>query len=77
MGAWMLVVPATARLQPAVLLPSLRRFAMIQLPVQAVAVVLLLLDRSAPVPQLAMVSGAMMVALVALLAAPLLRRPPR
>lgn len=77
MGAWMLVVPASARLQPAVLLPTLRRFALIQLPVQAVAVVLLVVDRSTPLPQLAMVSGAMMVGLVALLAAPLLRRPPR
>jgi hypothetical protein len=77
LGAWMLVVPAVSRLQPAVLLPTARRFALLQLPVQAAAVVLLLLDRSTPLPQLAMVSGAMMVALVAVLAAPLLRRPPR
>ncbi|WP_295117758.1 hypothetical protein [uncultured Leifsonia sp.] len=74
LAAWMLVVPSTARLQPAVLLPSLRRFALIQLPVQAAAVVLLLTARPAA-PWLALVSGGAIVGLVILLASLLLARP--
>ena len=77
LAAWMLVVPAAAPLQPAVLLPGLRRFALVQLPVQAAAAGLLLMDRSSTMPPLAMVSGVAMVALVGVLLAPLLRRPPR
>lgn len=74
LAAWMLVLPSSARLQPRVLLPSLRRFALIQLPVQAAAVVLLLTARPAA-PWLALVSGAAIVGLVVLLASLLLARP--
>jgi hypothetical protein len=75
LAAWMLVLPPSARLQPAVLLPSLRRLVLIQLPVQSAAVVLLLVARPAMAPWLALVSGAAIVGLVALLAALLLARP--
>ncbi|MBN9632346.1 MAG: hypothetical protein J0I18_17365 [Actinobacteria bacterium] len=75
LASWMLVLPPAARFQPAVLLPSLRRFIVIQLPVQAGAVVLLLVARPAVAPWLAMVSGAAIVGLVVLLAAMLLARP--
>ena len=64
LAAWMLVLPAGARLQPAVLLPSLRRLIAIQLPVQAAAIVLLLVARPSLAPWLAMVSGAAIVGLV-------------
>lgn len=75
-GAWMLVVPPAARLQPRVLLASLRRFVLIQVPVQAAAVVLLL-TRGAGVPVLAVASGAALLALVAVMLPALLRRVPR
>jgi hypothetical protein len=75
LAAWMLVVPAGARLQPAVLLPSLRRLLVIQAPVQAAAIALLLVARASAAPWLAVVSGAAIVGLVALLAALLLTRP--
>ncbi|MFE4952004.1 hypothetical protein ACFQ9V_18020 [Leifsonia sp. NPDC056665] len=75
LAAWMLVLPATAKVQPAVLLPSLRRVILIQVPVQAVAMVLLLVARPASAPWLAVVSGGAIVGLVVLLAALLLARP--
>lgn len=75
LAAWMLVLPATAKVQPAVLLPSLRRVILIQFPVQAVAIVLLLVARPASAPWLAVVSGGAIVGLVVLLAALLLARP--
>jgi hypothetical protein len=74
-ASWMLVVPAGARLQPAVLLRSLRRYVLIQVPVQAVAVVVLATSHGA-VPALAAVSGLAMIAIVAVFVPPLLRRPP-
>ena len=76
-AGWMLVVPSAARLQPAVLLPSLRRFVLIQVPAQAAAVALLLSARGASSPVLAVLSGLALVALVGLLLPALLRRPPR
>lgn len=76
-SGWMLVVPSAARLQPAVLLPSLRRFVLIQVPAQAAAVALLLAARGASSPLLAVLSGLALVAVVALLLPALLRRPPR
>ncbi|CAM5316458.1 hypothetical protein [Leifsonia shinshuensis] len=75
LASWMLVLPAGARLQPAALLPSLRRVVLIQLPVQAAATVLLLVARPAAAPWLAIVSGGAIVGLVALLATLLLARP--
>lgn len=75
LAAWMLVLPAAARLQPAVLLPSVRRLILIQVPVQAAAIVLLLVARPSAAPWLALASGAAIVGLVALLAAVLLARP--
>lgn len=75
LAAWMLVLPPAARFQPVVLLNSLRRFVLIQLPVQAAAVVLLLMARPAAAPWLALVSGAAIVGLVVLLARILLTRP--
>ncbi len=75
LAAWMLVLAPSARFQPAVLLPSLRRLVLIQLPVQAAATVLLLVARPAAAPWLALVSGAAIVGLVVLLAALLLSRP--
>ncbi|KQR54575.1 hypothetical protein ASF88_07330 [Leifsonia sp. Leaf336] len=75
LAAWMLVLPPSARFQPAVLLPSLRRFVLIQLPVQVAAVVLLLVARPAAAPWLALVSGVAIIGLVGLLAALLLARP--
>ncbi|WP_426624178.1 hypothetical protein ACPPVW_16640 [Leifsonia sp. McL0607] len=75
LAAWMLVLAPSARLQPAVLLPSLRRLVFIQLPVQTAAIVLLLVARPAAAPWLALVSGAAIVGLVVLLAALLLARP--
>ncbi|MDR6970666.1 hypothetical protein [Leifsonia shinshuensis] len=76
-AAWMLVVPAAARLQPAVLLPSLRRFVLVQLPVQAAAVLLLLPGARASVPALAILSGIALAGLVGMFVPPLLRRPRR
>lgn len=75
LAAWMLVVPASARLQPAVLLPSVRRLVAIQLPVQAAAVVLLVVARPGALPWLAAVSGAAIVGLALLLGSLLLVRP--
>jgi hypothetical protein len=75
-GSWMLVVPAAARLQPAVLLPSLRRFVLVQVPAQAVAAALLVAAPRAALPVLAAVSGVALLVLVVLLLPPLLRRPP-
>ncbi|MFE4469176.1 hypothetical protein ACFRFH_10195 [Leifsonia sp. NPDC056824] len=75
LAAWMLVLPATARVKPTVLLPSLRRLILIQVPVQAVAIVLLLVGRPSAAPWLAVVSGGAIVGLVVLLAALLLARP--
>ncbi|GAA2064395.1 hypothetical protein [Leifsonia soli] len=84
LAGWMLALPAAARLQPTVLLPSLRRFAIVQAPVQLAAVVLLLLRGGAgggaagpDVPVLAVVSGLALAALVGLLLPALLRRAPR
>jgi hypothetical protein len=74
-GAWMLVVPVAARLQPAVLLPSLRRFVLVQAPLQLIAVAVLLPAGRVAVPVLAIVSGLALVALVGMLVPPLLRRP--
>ncbi|WP_431221346.1 hypothetical protein [Leifsonia xyli] len=76
-AAWMLTVPPTARLHPTVLLPSLRRLVLIQVPVQAVAVLILLPPSRASLPLLAIVSGAAVLALVGMLIPPLLRRPRR
>ncbi|MGO4593702.1 hypothetical protein AB4Z18_07750 [Leifsonia sp. 2TAF2] len=76
-AAWMLVVPAAARLQPAVLLPSLRRFVLIQVPVQAAAVLLLVFGGGTGEPVLAVVSGLALVALVGMLLPALIRRSPR
>ena len=75
LASWILAVPALARLQPAVLLPSLRRLIAVQVPVQAVAVVLLSIARPPLAPWLAIVSGAAIAGLVVLLAALLLTRP--
>ena len=77
LAAWMLAVPSVARLQPAVLLPSLRRFVLVQVPVQLVAVAILLPTGRAAVPALAIVSGLALAALVGMLVPPLLRRPRR
>ena len=77
-GSWMLVVPATARVQPRALWPSARRFLIIQLPVQAATAGALWLSgasRPSAVPFLAAIAGAAVVALVVVLAAPLVRRP--
>lgn len=76
-ASWMLVIPAAARLQPAVLLPSLRRFVLLQIPVQAVAVAVLLPAGRVAVPALAIVSGLAVLALVGMLVPALLRRPDR
>ena len=76
-AAWMLFVPAAARLQPAVLLPSLRRFVLLQVPVQLVAVVVLLSEGRLSVPVFAAVSGLAVLALVGMLVPALLRRPNR
>ena len=76
-GAWMLVVPAAARLQPAVLLPSLRRFVLIQLPVQLAAAAVLLPAGRISVPAFAVLSGLAVLALVGMLVPALLRRPNR
>ncbi|ANF30854.1 hypothetical protein A0130_03395 [Leifsonia xyli] len=76
-ASWMLVVPAAARLQPAVLLPSLRRFVLLQIPVQVVAVAVLLPTGRVAVPLLAIVSGLAVLALVGMLVPALLRRPNR
>lgn len=75
LASWMLVLPAGARVQPGVLLPSLRRLVLIQVPVQAAAIVLLLVGHPSAAPWLAVVSGGAIVGLVALLAALLLARP--
>lgn len=75
LASWILAVPALARLQPAVLLPSLRRLIAVQVPVQGVAVVLLSIARPPLAPWLAIVSGAAIAGLVVLLAALLLTRP--
>lgn len=81
LAGWMLALPAAARLQPAVLLPSLRRFAIVQVPVQLVAVLLLVVrggsGAASSVPLLAAVSGVALAALVGLLLPALLRRAPR
>ncbi|MGO4534295.1 hypothetical protein [Leifsonia sp. 2MCAF36] len=76
-GAWMLAVPPAARLQPAVLLPSLRRFVAVQVPVQVAAAVILLPSSRASIPALAIVSGLAVAALVGMLVPPLLRGPRR
>lgn len=76
-GSWMLAVPAAARLQPGVLLSSLRRYVLIQVPVQAAAAILLLAGARGPIPVLPVVSGLAIVALAVLLLPSLLRRPPR
>ncbi|WP_348787873.1 hypothetical protein [Leifsonia sp. NPDC080035] len=74
LASWTLVVPPLARLQPAVLLPSLRRLIAIQVPVQLLAVVLLSIARPPLAPWLAIVSGVAIAALVAVLSAVLLVR---
>jgi len=77
LAAWMLAVPARARLEPAVLLPGLRRFGLIQVPVQAVAVAVLALRQPIAGGWPAVASGAAVLALGALLGVLLLRRPQR
>lgn len=77
-ASWMLVVPPLARLQPAVMLPSLRRFLLIQVPAQAVTAGLLALTGAAPGgvgvwP--AVLAGAGIVAVLVVVAPLLLRRP--
>ncbi|GAB3578554.1 hypothetical protein GCM10027406_14930 [Leifsonia lichenia] len=77
-ATWMLVVPPFARLQPAVLLSSLRRFALVQVPVQAATAGLLALTgaaRGAAAIWPAVLAGATVVALVLVAAPVLLRRP--
>ena len=78
LGSWMLVVAPSAKVQPAVLWPSARRFLLIQIPVQLVAVGALALTTAVSggsVLALAAVAGAAVLALVVALAAPLVRRP--
>jgi hypothetical protein len=78
LGSWMLVVAPTARVQPAALWPSARRFLLIEAPVQIVAAGALALTSAfsgASLLGLAVVAGAAVLALVVALAAPLLRRP--
>lgn len=77
LGAWMLVVPARARLQPAVLLPGLRRFVLIQLPIQATSVVLAVIQPPSGDSVAAVVAGLAVLAVVTLLAGMLLRRTRR
>ncbi len=77
LAAWMLAVPARARLEPAVLLPGLRRFIVIQLPVQAVAVAVLSLRHAGGGGLPAIVAGAAVLLLGALVGLLLLRRPRR
>lgn len=74
LAAWMLAVPARARLEPAVLLPGLRRFLLIQVPLQAVAVLVLSLRQPAAGGWPAIVAGVAVLALGALLGMLLLRR---
>ncbi|MFJ8893832.1 hypothetical protein ACIRCZ_04550 [Leifsonia sp. NPDC102414] len=77
-ATWMLVVPPFARLQPAVLLPSLRRFVLIQVPVQAATAGLLALTGAAhgsAVIWPAVLAGVAVAALVLVAAPVLLRRP--
>ncbi|UAJ77901.1 hypothetical protein IT072_11380 [Leifsonia sp. ZF2019] len=73
LAGWMLAVPVRARLQPAVLLPGVRRLIAIQLPVQAVAVVILLLRPEQGVGAMAIVAGAAILAIAVLVAVFLLR----
>jgi hypothetical protein len=78
LGSWMLVIAPTAKVQPAVLWPSARRFLLMQVPVQAVAAGALALTTAVSggsVLGLAVVAGAAVLALVVALAAPLVRRP--
>ncbi|WP_374010472.1 hypothetical protein [Leifsonia sp. LS-T14] len=75
LGSWMLTVPIAARLQPAVLLPSLRRFVLVQVPAQVLAVAILLAAGRASIPALAIVSGLALAGVVAMFVPPLLRRP--
>lgn len=75
LAAWMLVVPARARIQPAVLLPGLWRYVAIQLPVQAAAVVLLAVRQPVPGGGAAIVAGLAVLALATLLTLLVLRRP--
>ncbi len=77
LAAWTLVIPARARFQPAILLPGLRRLVLVQVPVQLAAAGVLALVNGRPpgLPALAVVAGVAVVALVVLLARPLLRRP--
>lgn len=77
LAAWMLAVPARARLEPAVLVPGLRRFVVIQLPVQAAAVLVLSLRQPAPGGWPAIVTGVAVLALGSLLGMVLLRRSER
>jgi hypothetical protein len=75
LAAWMLVVGPRARLHPAVLLPGVRRFVAIQLPVQAVALAAGLLRPGPGDGAFAVVTGAGILGIVALLGALLLWRP--
>ncbi|WP_158864336.1 hypothetical protein [Leifsonia sp. AG29] len=75
LASWALVTPLVARLQPAALLPSLRRYLGVQVVVQPGTVALLLLARGSQ-SLAAIASGAAVVALVAVLAPVLLRRRP-
>ncbi|WP_223690597.1 hypothetical protein [Leifsonia poae] len=77
LASWMLVVAPGARLQPAALWPSTRRFLLIQIPVQLVAVGALALatTASAGFAWLAVVGGLAIAGVVALLAGPLLSGP--
>lgn len=76
LGSWMLAVPAAARLQPAVLLRSLRRFVLVQIPVQAATVALLFAGHRVSLPALSVVSGLALAGLAAVLLPSLLRRRP-
>ena len=78
LASWMMVVRPTARVQPAVLWPSARRFLLIQAPVQVVAAGVLALNAAfsaTSVLWLAAVAAVGVIAMVVALAAPLLRRP--
>ncbi|MFF2051951.1 hypothetical protein ACFVU2_10165 [Leifsonia sp. NPDC058194] len=74
LAAWMLAVPARARLQPAALLPGARRFLVVQVPAQAVAVAILALRQPATGGLSAIAAGIAVLALAVALGTVLLRR---
>lgn len=77
LAAWMLAVPPRARVQAAVLLPGLGRFAAIQVPVQATALLVGVIRPGTGAPGLAIAAGVAVLALVALLGVTVLRRSRR